>query len=208
MLYEMQVWRWRCIETVANCSKCLDRRQWMQVAQNQYVFVGRWLRDCLCGSDVRKATRSVVYDGHRWAMTWCMNTADLNWIWNLTGNKWSSWRDEAMCDRRSSSRTRRAAAFCTRWSGAVVDAGSRCDSVRGTSLAAPWFLGWLCLGAVATCGGGRSKWKQSCWYDAVSSVHCRARPWHCARRHHCQSLSHRSVESTGWMGSLQGWHRN
>jgi len=46
-----------------------------------------------------------------------------------------------MCDRRSSRRTRRAAAFCTRWSGAMVDIryNYQCDSVglQATSLQLP-----------------------------------------------------------------------
>jgi len=118
-------------------------------------------------------------------------------------------RDKVTCDRWSSSRTRRAAAFCTRWSGAVVN-----DAGRPARMMLQLLM-WLsttevlhgsradCLGAVATSGDSRNKWKQSCWYDALSSVHCRARPWDCAPPHHCQWPSlHRSLKTAGLTRSL------
>jgi len=46
---------------------------------------------------MQKATRLATYDGHCLVVTWCMNTAALNWIWNPTCNQWSSHRDEVMC---------------------------------------------------------------------------------------------------------------
>jgi len=34
-------------------------------------------RDRRCGSDERKATRSAMYDGHRWVMTWCVKNCEF-----------------------------------------------------------------------------------------------------------------------------------
>ena len=49
--------------------------------ENFVVFVGRWLHGSMLNAEVtvvQKATRSATYDGHRWTVTWCMNTAILN----------------------------------------------------------------------------------------------------------------------------------
>jgi len=49
----------------------------------------RWMmaehKGHLWGSDKQKVTRSATYDGHRWAMTRCRNTAVLNWMRYFTG---------------------------------------------------------------------------------------------------------------------------
>ena len=160
----------------------------VRVCQTMAVCTG-WCWMCRCRSDMQKATTSAMYDGHCWAV-----------IRYLTGNQWSSRSDEMMSRRRSSRKTKRTAVQRSarvgveQWLTQVDRQGwccsSPCDYITS------WFMG---LGAGTTCGGGGSRGKQSCWHDASSSVYC-------ARRQHCRQPFHRSVETAGWTGFLQGWH--
>ena len=125
-LYEMQNARSRCVPTVGDCSKRTDCKRRMHVMRNQCSMDEGCTSQCWVQRSslrLRQAEGDEVSNVRRILLSGdkCMNTAILNWMRYFTGSQWSSRTAAVMCDRRSSHRTRRAAAFCTRWSGAMVD---------------------------------------------------------------------------------------
>jgi len=126
-LYEMQNVRSQCVATVGDCSKRPDRKRRTHVVRSQHVFVGWWLHESTLSAKVvaegptskrrrgqQRTTDIVEWWLGAWTPQVCTGCS--------TSPVASGAHEELWCDRRFSRRTRRAAAFCTRWSRAMVDA--------------------------------------------------------------------------------------
>ena len=205
-----------------DCSTRRDRRQRKPVFQTRSEF-----NLCIAAALV------VVERSCRWDSVELNATRSANWAKYAGQRRWRAselrlWRwcgpwpatvvlSEllVMLDRRSRPSTRRAAAFCARWSGSIVSTpggrrGWRCSSPSGIrrvmSRAVSWLLCWHGgeSGAVSECG--RSKHWQSCWRGASWIARCPGRHRGPGRQPHSITDPHSDIlELIESAGQVDAW---